>query len=668
MKKREAEKRIAELREIIERHNHLYYVIARPEITDREYDRLYNELAALEQTFPGLDSPDSPTKRVGGEPLKSFAQVRHAVRMMSLDNTYSREELLDFDGRLKRLLGGVPVGYFVEPKIDGVAVALYYEEGSLTLGATRGDGAVGDDITANLRTIRSIPLCLRGRPPAMVEVRGEVFISKRAFKDFNEKRLAEGGEPFANPRNAAAGSLKLLDSRSVAERPLDAVFYAVGRTAGIAFETQRELIESLADLGLKTPDLHWVCRDIEEALRALEELRTRRHDFPYEIDGGVVKVDNRALYEELGATAKSPRWAIAYKYEPEQAETAVKAISVQVGRTGVLTPVAELEPVKVSGSTIARATLHNAEEIKRKDIRVGDRVVVEKAGEVIPAVVRVNTGARTGSERIFEMPGTCPVCGGPVTRRPGEIALRCENLQCPAQIKRWIRHFASRGAMDIEGLGEAIVEQLVDLGLVRDPADLYGLKAEDVAALERMAEKSAANLVNGIDAARDRDIRRLIFGLGIRHVGARSAQTLEERFTSIAALAETDRETLEAIPDIGPVVAESIESFFRSDAIRDLLGRLDRAGVRMRRRGGAAPRSAELAGMTFVLTGTLETMTREQAGALIGEHGGKTASSVSRKTSYVVAGADPGSKLAKARSLGVEVIDERRLLAMMGRG
>jgi DNA ligase (NAD+) len=670
MNPREAEKQIAGLREELDRHNRLYYVLARPEISDREYDRLYKQLEALEQQFPDLIRPDSPTQRVGGDPLEAFRQIRHSVPMMSLDNTYSRKELVDFDRRLRRLLGGRPFSYFLEPKIDGVAVALRYEQGVLTVAGTRGDGRTGDDITANIRTIRSIPLRLRPAAPAVLEVRGEAYMPREGFQAFNNARREAGQDPFANPRNAAAGSLKLLDSRTVAERPLDAVFYSAGQLEGVSFGTQAELVEALEKMGFRTVPSRWICADLDAVLDALDKLEGMRHDFAFDIDGGVVKVNERDLHPILGATAKSPRWAIAYKYEPERAQTTVKAINVQVGRTGVLTPVARLEPVSVAGSTVSRATLHNAEDIRRKDIRVGDRVLIEKAGEVIPAVVDVIKSARTGSERVFEMPDRCPVCGQPATRREGEVALRCENMQCTAQIKRWIRHFASRGALDIEGLGEMLVEQLVDEGLVHDPADLYGLhrRKDEIVALERMAEKSARNLLDGIGASKQRDFRRVIFGLGIRQVGARSARTLEQHFGTMDALMKATREELELVPDVGPIVAECIQLFFRQDRNRDVIERLRKAGLRFERSADAVAAGDALAGKTFVLTGALSGMTRDEAGDRIRSLGGRLSSGVSKKTAYVVVGSEPGSKLARARKLGVEILDEEAFLELVGQG
>ena len=667
MNQEKISKRIKELRSEINRHNLLYYVKAAPEISDREYDALYTELEKLEAQAPHLITPDSPTQRVGGQPLEGFAEVSHSVPMMSLANTYSPDELLEFDTRTRKLMDRRRFSYALEPKIDGVAVSLRYENGILKLGSTRGDGRKGDDVTSNIKTIKSVPLKLAGsHPPDVLEVRGEVFIPTASFRKLNEQRELEGGEPFANPRNAAAGSLKLLDPRTVAERPLDAVFYAVGETSEEPFATHEELTACLAGLGLKTVPRLWVCDSIGEVLDALNELKKLRHSFDFEIDGAVIKVNEREFYERLGSTAKSPRWAIAYKYEPERTETTIRGITVQVGRTGALTPVAELDPVPLAGSTISRATLHNADEIRRKDIRVGDRVVIEKAGEVIPAVVSVNTSARTGGEIEFVMPENCPVCGEKAARREGEAAYRCENMQCPAQIKRWLRHFAARGAMDIEGLGSVLVEQLVDVCGVKDPSDLYGLKLGEVAGLERMAEKSAQNLLAGIEASRERDLWRLIFGLGIRHVGARSAQTLEEHFEDIFSLAGAGTEELKGVPDVGPVVAESIAAWFREKRNTEILARLKDAGVNTKRLASASPAGNLFAGKSFVLTGTLPSMTRDEASEKIRAQGGIVSSSVSKKTSYVLAGEEAGSKLAKAEKLGVQIIDEAAFLRMIG--
>ncbi len=660
--------RIALLRAEIERHNRLYYVEARPEISDREYDALLRELEELEAAHPDLATPDSPTRRVGGAPLEGFAPVRHTVPMMSLANTYNAGEVREFDRRLRALIAPHEPTYVVEPKIDGVAVSARYEKGLFVLGATRGDGQTGDDITANLRTIRSLPLRLIGEAPPALEVRGEVYLGKAAFARLNQEREEAGEEPFANPRNAAAGSLKQLDPAVVARRPLAVLFYAVGACEGVEFPTHRELLERLRGWGLPIPPRHWFCPDIAAVERALEELREARRAFAFDTDGAVIKLDDRRRYAALGATAKSPRWAIAYKYEPERAETRLRAIAVQVGRTGVLTPVAELEPVALAGSTISRATLHNEDEIRRKDIRVGDRVIIEKAGDVIPAVVGVNVAARTGSEIPFSMPKTCPVCGGPVVRREGEVAARCENLQCPAQLKRWLRHFAARNAMDIEGLGEAIVDQLVDRRLLDSPADLYSLDAKTLAALERMGPKSAENLVAAIAASRERELWRVIHALGIRQVGAQSARLLAEHFESLDALMAADETALTSIFEIGPIVAGEIRAYFAQPRNRSFIEKLKAAGVRTARapRPAAPAGALPLQGRRFVLTGTLAAMPREAAAERIRALGGAVSESVSSKTSFVVAGAEPGAKLDKARALGVPVLDEAAFLKMIG--
>ena len=662
----EAEKRISRLRADIERYNHLYYVLNKPEITDREYDRLYTELETLENQFPDLITPDSPTRRVGGEPLKEFHHVRHRVPMMSLSNTYSHDELVDFHKRVQRLLPDKKFSYILEPKIDGLAISLRYEKGILALGSTRGDGITGDDITANLRTIKSIPLRLSGgTPPPVIEVRGEVFMTRDGFTALNCERGKNGLELFANTRNAAAGSLKLLDPREVTKRPLDAIIYGAGEISGIEFNTHEEMLDNFKTLGLKTPLKRWKCYSLEEIFKALKELKTMRRAFPFEMDGGVLKVNERNLYDRLGATAKSPRWAIAFKYDPERTETTLKSITVQVGRTGALTPVAELEPVSLSGSTINRATLHNAEEIQRKDIRIGDRVYIEKAGEVIPVVTGVNISARKGNERVFVMPKNCPVCRGKITRRENEVAFRCENLQCPAQLKRWLRHFAARGAMDIESLGEAIIDQLVDKKTVKNPADLYSLKNEQIAGLERMGDKSAANIINALEVSKKRDLWRLIFALGIRQVGAKMAQTLEIRFKNIDELLTADKDTLEKTPDIGPVAAKSIVTFFKAQHNQLMIERLKKAGVNCTVSAKKQDKHEILAGKIFVLTGTLSGLSRPEAEELIRKHGGRTADSVSKKTSFVVAGTDPGSKLSRANKLGVPVINEDELKKLL---
>lgn len=664
---RQAARRAAELRSEIERHNRLYYAEARPEISDYEFDMLLKELEALENKFPDLAAPDSPTQRVGGTPLSEFESITYAKPMMSLSNVYSKEELRAFDERVRKILGKTAFTYVLEPKIDGVAVSLRYEDGILTVGGTRGDGRTGDNITANLKTIHSIPLKLHpGSPvPELLEVRGEVYMDRSGFQKLNREREEAGLEPFANPRNAAAGSLKQLDARIAAQRPLNAVLYAVGEVRGLDTSSQAELLSRLKELGFPTAPRIWVCPDIEAVLSGLDELEGLRHDFPFEMDGGVIKVNEYSLYEELGFTAKSPRWAIAYKYEPEQAETVLRAITVQVGRTGVLTPVAELDPVLIAGSTVSRATLHNEEEIARKDIRIGDRVIVQKAGEVIPAVVRVNTEARTGRESVFKMPANCPVCGSETVKREGEVAWRCVNMQCPAQLKNWIRHFGSRDAMDIEGLGTSLIEQLVDRGLVKTPADLYSLKQEDLSGLERMGPKSAANLIQAIQESRGRELWRLIHALGIPHVGAGSARTLAAELRTLDRLMTAAAEDLEAIHDVGGVVAQSITSFFGRRDTQDLIARLKDAGINMESGEAEQTAGTALSGKTFVLTGTLKNQTRPEAAELIRRAGGTVSGSVSKKTDYVVAGENPGSKYDAAIKHKVKILDEEAFAALL---
>ncbi|MCF7863316.1 MAG: NAD-dependent DNA ligase LigA [Kiritimatiellales bacterium] len=663
--KAKAKQRIEELRTEIEAHNRLYYIDAKPDITDREYDQLLQSLEELERKFPEFESPTSPTQRVGGAPLENFESARHAVPMMSLSNTYSKEELVEFDHRIRKLIPEESFAYILEPKIDGVAISLRYENGELVRAVTRGDGTTGDDVTANIRTIHSIPLRLSDlMPPAVLEVRGEIYMDTAGFAKLNQQRQDAGQEPFANPRNACAGSLKQLDPREVAKRPLDAIFYATGKLDGISFETHEQMLQTLKGYGLRITPNYWLCQTIEEILDQLDVLENMRHEFPFEMDGGVIKVNERRLYEPLGYTAKSPRWAVAYKYEPEQAETTLRAISIQVGRTGVLTPVAELVPVLLAGSTVRRATLHNEDEIRRKDIKIGDKVIIEKAGEIIPAVVRVVTEKRTGEEVDFTMPTTCPVCGSDVEKREGEVALRCINLQCPAQVKNWIAHYASRGAMDINGLGEALVEQLVDSGLVKNPAELYSLKKVEVLGLERMGEKSADNLIKGIAESKQRPFDRVLFGLGIRHVGKGAATILANEFKTIDALMKADLQRLETIRDIGSIVGKSVVDYFQAPDALAVIAQLREAGVNFKQADTGG--SDELEGLTFVLTGSLETMTREEGGDKIRTRGGKVSSSVSKNTSYLVAGENAGSKLEKAEELGVTVLNEEQFIALLG--
>jgi len=653
--------KIEALRESLHRHNNLYYVKATPEISDREFDRLLSELETLEKANPQFASLDSPTQRVGGEPLEGFQSIPHRIPMASLANSYNKEEMAEWDSRTRKLIEDQETDYVLEPKVDGVAVSLRYEQGILRLGLTRGDGQTGDDITANIKTIGSIPLRLNpaAEIPEVLEVRGEVFMTKSGFTRLNQNREEAGLDAFANPRNACAGSLKMLDTREVAARPLDAVIYATGELNGVVFDTHQSLLYALADYGFKTNPVWWVCRDIDELIAHLDELEAQKHDFEFEIDGAVAKVNNRSLYDTLGSTSKSPRWAMAYKYEPEQAETLLKDITIQVGRTGVLTPVAELEPVFVSGTTVGRATLHNEDEIERKDIRIGDRVVIEKAGEIIPAIVRVNTDARKGNERIFQMPNHCPECNAKVERREGEVAVRCVNLHCPAQVKNWVRHYASRNAMDIEGLGDVLVETLVDEKIITDPSDLYIITMEAIANLERMGNKSAQNLIDGIAKSKSNDMWRLIHGLGIPHIGASSARRLANHFKSLEELGNASPETLENIDDIGPIVAESIKDYFSNSSNQAFIQRLQERGVATEQLMTAPQKTDEsLAGKTFVLTGTLQTQTRDEASEKIIIRGGKTSGSISKKTDCLIAGDKAGSKLKKAESLGVRIMNE----------
>ncbi len=612
----EAKARHVQLVEEIRRHDYAYYVLAQPTISDREYDRLYHELLDLEKEFPPLVTPDSPTQRVSGQPLKAFKSVQHRLPMLSLDNTYSQEEVRDFVNRVQKLLPGEQLEWIIEPKVDGLAINLRYEDGVFACGSTRGDGTTGDDITANLKTIRSIPVRLQRRTgvppvpigsgagvspvgpaapntgrrdacPTTLEVRGEVYLTKAGFKTLNAERKAAGEEEFANPRNAAAGSLKQLDPRIVAKRPLDILVYGLGQVEDSSYQPQRhdEMLAWLKALGLKTPERTWHCRSTEELVAAIGELDQVRHDFAYETNGAVIKLNSFAQREAAGFTSKAPRWSIAYKYAAEQAETLLKGITVQVGRTGALTPVAELEPVFLAGSTISRATLHNEDYIRQKDIRVGDTVKIEKAGEVIPAVVDVVLARRTGKETTFRFPTTCPECGSKISRAPGivegdeGVVWRCLNPDCPAQVRGRIEHWCARGAMDIEGGGEVLVRQLVQTGLVRDVADLYSLKLSDVAGLERMGEKSARNFLDGVEASKQREMWRLLFGLGILHVGAGVAKALGRGFASLDDLFAAGVDQLTQCEDVGEVIAHSVVQWHGDSRSRALIERLRKAGL-----------------------------------------------------------------------------------------
>ena len=661
--------RVEKLRDAINHHNYLYYVVDAPEIPDAEYDRLLRELQDLEAQYPELITPDSPTQRVGAAPLEAFGEVRHEVPMLSLDNAFSDEELADFDRRVRERLGVEVIEYAAEPKLDGLAVSLRYEDGVLVQGATRGDGATGEDITQNVRTIPSIPLRLVGSGwPRVLEARGEVIMTHAGFRELNRRMEAQGQKPFVNPRNAAAGSLRQLDPRVTAERPLEFWCYGTGAVHGGRLPGRHTaILDRLRGWGLRVHAEIRRVKGLAGCQAYYEEMARKREALPFDIDGVVFKVDRIDQQEQLGFVARAPRWAIARKFPAQEELTVVEDIVVQVGRTGALTPVAKLKPVFVGGVTVSSATLHNEDEINRKDIRIGDTVIVRRAGDVIPEVVAVVKERRPKRARRFVMPKRCPVCGSEVVRDPGEAVARCSGgLFCPAQRKEAIRHFASRRAMDIEGLGEKLVEQLVDTGLVEDVSDLYHLTVEQLAGLERMGEKSARNLVEAIERSKKTSFERFLYALGIREVGEATARTLARHYNDIDQLADASEEALQALPDVGPVVAHHIHTFFRQKHNRDVIRRLLEAGVHWPKRkvpGGAGP----LAGQTFVLTGTLESMTRDAARSRLEALGAKVSGSVSRKTSYVVVGAEPGSKYDKARALGVPTLGEDEFLALLTR-
>jgi DNA ligase (NAD+) len=658
-------KKVEQLRSQIRRHEELYYVHDTPEISDAEFDALMRELQAIEAQQPQLITADSPTQRVGGRPVEGFATVEHLVPMLSLDNAFDEEELRAFDDRVRRGLDtSDPVAYVAELKIDGLSIALTYEDGHLVRGATRGDGVRGEDVTVNVRTIRALPLSLRERRPGRVEVRGEVYLPRRMFERINEER-AQTGEPlFANPRNAAAGAMRNLDPALVAKRGLSAWTYQLITTArGDVAATHAAMLERLAAWGLPV-EPHWArCEDINGVWTFCETWREQRHKLQFETDGVVVKLDRVALREQLGATAKFPRWATAFKFPAQQATTLLKKIEVNIGRTGAATPFAILEPVFVGGSTVSMATLHNPEDLARKDIREGDTVIVEKAGDVIPRVVGPVLSKRPSDSRPWQMPTACPVCGSGLVKAMDEVVWRCENASCPAKLKRSLEHFASRAAMNIEGLGESLIDQLVERRLVKDVADLYDLDALTLENLERMGKKSASKLLAQIGQSKSNDLWRLLNGLGIRHVGERGAQVLVEHFGSIDALVEASLQDLQQVREVGPVLAASVRAWLDEGANRTLLDRLAKAGVRTQATRRALPQGPQpFTGQTFVITGTLEAMSRDEAQRQIERLGGKVSGSVSKKTSYVVVGSDAGSKLEKARALGVETLDEAAFL------
>jgi len=664
-------RRIAELRKTINYHNYRYYVLDSPEISDAEYDELMKQLKQLEAHHPELVTPDSPTQRIGAPPVEAFGVVEHPQPLLSLANAFSYEELAAWHKRVSNLSGGRQFDLVCEPKIDGLAVALTYVDGLLVTGATRGDGYRGENITQNLKTIRSIPLSVPREAPPRFEVRGEVYLPKAGFKKLNEERAKEGLSLFANPRNAAAGSVRQLDSSITARRPLDIFIYGLGWAEGKAVpDTHWEIMQYLKSLGFKTNPNIALRHSLEEVEKYHESWGQTREKAPYEADGMVAKVNSIAIQQELGTVAHEPRWAIAYKFPAVQGTTKLLDIGINVGRTGSLNPYAILEPVGVGGVVISSAALHNEEDIHRKDIRIGDWVVVQRAGEVIPEIVEPIVSRRTGKEKIFSMPARCPVCGSEVIKPQGEAMHRCTNAACPSQALERIKHFVSRGAMDIDGVGEKLCQALFEAGLIKDAADLYYLTKEQLLSLERMADKSASNVLNSIKASKDRPLARVIFALGITHVGDQYAELLAERFNSIDALAKASEEDLSTIPSIGPKIAQSIVAFFRQEGNRQIIEKLRKAGVKLEREkvekvGEGLVPSLPLAGLEFVLTGKLESLARSEAEARIKALGGKAGSDVTQKTSYVVVGADPGSKLAKAEKLGTKTLNEAEFLKLL---
>ena len=651
-------KRVEKLREEIEYHNYRYYVLDQPEISDAQYDRLMRELQKLEEEYPELRSPNSPTQRVGAPPLEAFEIFRHTIPMLSLANAFDESEARDFDKRVKKFLGtSADITYVAEPKLDGLAVELVYERGQFLVGSTRGDGVNGENITQNLRTIKTIPLQLIRKEipaPERLEVRGEVIIQLKKFKELNRKR-EEMGEPFfANPRNAAAGSVRQLDSKITAERPLEIYCYGVGGVRGRTFKTHSEILQTFPKWGLRTNPNIQRCQNIDEVLEYYHKMNEKRETLPYEIDGIVIKVDRLDLQTRLGEISRSPRWALAFKFQPKQETTKILDIIVQVGRTGALTPVAVMEPVKVGGVEVSRATLHNQDEIDKKDVRVGDTVVIQRAGDVIPEVVQVITSKRKGTEKKFKMPSKCPVCGAEVIKE--EAIHRCIGLDCPAQLKGRIRHFASKRAMDIEGLGAKLIDQLVDKGLVKDVADIYYINKEELIELERMADKSAQNIIDAIENSKTKPLSKFLYALGIRHVGETTAEDLAHHFQRLDDFFQLSEEDLMEIEGIGPEVAASVHQFFRDKKNRESIELLKKAGLKV-----IEPKIKEkgkLAGKTFVFTGAFKTFGRDEARNLVESLGGITASTVSKKVEFVVVGEDPGSKFDKAKKLGIKILSE----------
>lgn len=653
--------RISELKQILTEYGYQYYVLDKPTVSDFEYDALMRELIVLEDANPELKSADSPTQRVGGEVLEGFSEVEHIVQMQSLADVFSKEELFEFDERVKDVLETDCVEYVTEMKIDGLSVSLEYENGSFVRGSTRGNGFVGEDITQNLRTIPSIPLKLSEDIPYL-EVRGEVFMPQKSFLRLNEQREASGEPLFANPRNAAAGSLRQLDSKIAAERKLDIFIFNVQRAEGISFTNHRSSIDYLAKLGFKVIPGNSTFKGIEEAYAEIIRIGENRGELSFDIDGAVVKVNSFTQRDILGSTSKTPKWAVAYKFPAERQETKLLGITLQVGRTGVVTPNAVLEPVRIAGSNVSRATLHNIDNIKSKDIRIGDTVIIQKAGDIIPEVVEVVKSKRTGTEIEFNMPSICPTCSGELIRKEGEAAVRCVNANCAAQQLRVIIHFASKPAMDIDGMGAAIVEQLLDNGLISDCADIYSLKFEQLLNLKGFAKKSAENLISAIEKSKEMGLDRVLFGLGIKMIGSRAARLLADNFGNIDALMSASAEDIYEIPEIGEKMAQSLVEYFAQDKSKDIINRLKLANVRLDYESVRLGNSLD--GKIFVITGTLPTLKRNEAKELIESHGGKVSGSVSKKTDFLLAGEDAGSKLEKATSLGITIISEDELLKM----
>jgi DNA ligase (NAD+) len=659
-------KKVEKLREEIEYHNHLYYVLDQPEISDAQYDRLMRELEKLEEQYPELRSPNSPTQRVGAPPLESFEIVRHTLPMLSLANAFNETEARDFDKRVKKFLGSSEdITYVAEPKLDGLAVELVYERGKFVVGSTRGDGVNGENITQNLRTIKTIPLQLIRKEipaPERLEVRGEVIIQLKKFKELNRKREETGEPPFANPRNAAAGSVRQLDSKITAARPLEIYCYGLGEMIGRTFKTHSEILQTFPKWGLRTNPHIQRCQNIDEVLGYYHKMNEKRETLPYEIDGIVIKVDRLDLQTKLGEIARSPRWALAFKFQPKQETTKILDIIVQVGRTGALTPVAVMEPVKVGGVEVSRATLHNQDEIDKKDVRVGDTVVIQRAGDVIPEVVQVITSKRKGMEKKFRMPSKCPVCGAEVIKE--EAIHRCIGLDCPAQLKGRIKHFASKRAMDIEGLGVKLTDQLVEKGLIKDVADIYYINKEELIELERMAEKSAQNIIDAIEKSKTKPLSKFLYALGIRHVGETTAEDLARQFPRLDDLFRLSEEDLMEVEGIGPEVAASVHQFFRDKKNKESIELLKKAGVKVIEPN--IKEKGKLAGKTFIFTGALKTFGRDEARDLVESLGGMTASSVSKKVDFVVVGEDPGSKFDKAKELDIKILTEEEFKKLIG--